>query len=1427
MPRFDKTCVTQFASTGCEKQLRFSLHPVTNKHQAERVALDLPHPQIRPALAEIRNAGNEWGDSKIHELAEAFGRPRLLGGASTPTVSAASPGLRFASCELLPLLRPGVPAECFLIEAEFDADTPTFRAAHGLDGLTAHGVGAPLEFARVRPDLIEVIAAGGPGASSHYVTPYGQLEEVPAGDDRCQLRIVDVKLTSEPGPHYFAELAYYTVSLAAWLQEHGLDGQYAVSSAPAVWPGSETDSALLKATNDGGTGVELYQAFHEDLETAPLRIFLADLARLLHDVLPRVLATPYADLPWAVTAGCQGCENLGQKFRDTPGAGPSDWDDRHCLPTAERIQDLSRLPFVSRGATRVLRKRGHHDVPAVAALPESDDTFDAHHRLRGQRSVVASRARALTGAPVAPLASRDATTAAIPRFAKLRLYVTADFDPGSAITLAFGLRWAWRDSGGQLRSVNRRRIHYVPGKTIQDEWPVFAALLDDIHALLAEAQGIDPRADVQVYVWDSVTLDHLTRVVGRHLGQIMANRNLNRLAWLFPPDAIMDAPHLAASPAVSVVRDAIKGLLTLDLPHTYTLIETARRYHDPSHPNPRFYVPRFWHDPFSDQIPPERAHQLWRGRMSPNAPTPTELQANLQQTVNSKLDALATITDRLGRDLHGRLTRKAPQIRQLHGPADLAGTSHLGLLLFAHAKLNAALDQLDVVRTRALAVAEREATFASARLTRRLTGTDEASALAMLGLTAQPHRAVYELAPGSREVKAKPGAFNWAIAPEAATGLLEQTFGTVIRTQRDGALDARWSGNWPALNLSMSKVLGVSVVDIDRDRRLLVVDFNDFGDATPLRQDLTNHGHVQLDHDLVLDPVAIDVFTKKVERTVAAIGNPPTATRDTRIQNALGISRNPRRGNVHPVEDFLWGAQATADAPVLRATAPLREALQAKGFQLNDSQWTAWQQALTRRLALIWGPPGTGKTATVRAILAALAHDSATAGQPLRIAVAAGTYTAVDNILQGLVPKIDEHWPDIAVRRLRSTGRAAPDWLTGPDKDVDSSDRTALQATATRLAGPHTTIVAGTTQQMYRLIEEATGVARQLFEVIIIDEAGQLDVASALLVLAGAAPNAAVVVAGDPKQLPPIHAASPPAGLEALVGSIYSFFRDWHAVPDSPLTINYRSNAEIVALARRAGYPPALTAHNPRLRIQYATTEIPRGTTPPPNWPHGLPYSPELADIADPERPVVCLTYPEGVSGQWNQFEADTVAALVWWYSTHQSGGLAGPGDDTAPAPIEAQQLWKSGIGVVTPHLAQRSRIVARLRDLFCTPGAHPDTASWIAEAVDTVERFQGQERDIIIASYAVGDPDTVAEEAEFLHDLNRFNVLATRSKAKLIVIASRELVAHISGDLEVIRSSELLKDFVDTFCTQNQRVMLGWSDQGVHRPVEVELRWH
>ena len=46
-----------------------------------------------------------------------------------------------------------------------------------------------------------------------------------------------------------------------------------------------------------------------------------------------------------------------------------------------------------------------------------------------------------------------------------------------------------------------------------------------------------------------------------------------------------------------------------------------------------------------------------------------------------------------------------------------------------------------------------------------------------------------------------------------------------------------------------------------------------------------------------------------------------------------------------------------------------------------------------------------------------------------------------------------------------------------------------------------------------------------------------------------------------------------------------------------------------------------------------------------------------------------------------------------------------------------------------------------------------------------------------MIATFALGDPDAISDEDEFLLSLNRFNVMASRARAKLVVLVSRQVV--------------------------------------------------
>src|SRR5690606_1109024 len=139
--------------------------------------------------------------------------------------------------------------------------------------------------------------------------------------------------------------------------------------------------------------------------------------------------------------------------------------------------------------------------------------------------------------------------------------------------------------------------------------------------------------------------------------------------------------------------------------------------------------------------------------------------------------------------------------------------------------------------------------------------------------------------------------------------------------------------------------------------------------------------------------------------------------------------------------------------------------------------------------------------------------------------------------------------------------------------------------------------------------------------------------------------------------------------------------------------------------------------------------------------------------------------------------------------------------------------------GIVTPHRAQRSLILRRLRHLFPT-----HSADAIDAAVDTVERFQGGQRDTIVISFGVGDPDLIADEESFLLQLERTNVAISRARAKCILAISDDLIYHLPSDRDTILTSKAVKSYVSDVCRHTQTFNVPGL-AGTQRP--VVLRWN
>ncbi|MFO1432996.1 MAG: hypothetical protein U1F76_23300 [Candidatus Competibacteraceae bacterium] len=89
---------------------------------------------------------------------------------------------------------------------------------------------------------------------------------------------------------------------------------------------------------------------------------------------------------------------------------------------------------------------------------------------------------------------------------------------------------------------------------------------------------------------------------------------ITTIVWLFPPEDLLPNPDMATrrSP-VTIIRDVVRALLAAPLPHYYSLFELARIYHEADLPPnvAAFNVHDLFSAPLSDQIPSERAHEIW------------------------------------------------------------------------------------------------------------------------------------------------------------------------------------------------------------------------------------------------------------------------------------------------------------------------------------------------------------------------------------------------------------------------------------------------------------------------------------------------------------------------------------------------------------------------------------------------------------------------------------------------------------------------------------------------------------------------------------------------------------------------------------------------------------------------------------------------
>ena len=137
-------------------------------------------------------------------------------------------------------------------------------------------------------------------------------------------------------------------------------------------------------------------------------------------------------------------------------------------------------------------------------------------------------------------------------------------------------------------------------------------------------------------------------------------------------------------------------------------------------------------------------------------------------------------------------------------------------------------------------------------------------------------------------------------------------------------------------------------------------------------------------------------------------------------------------------------------------------------------------------------------------------------------------------------------------------------------------------------------------------------------------------------------------------------------------------------------------------------------------------------------------FKDSIDDYLDPTKSMVVVQLDHIGSQQSSQEEAKWIAQAVKRLMNDYS--------------ISFKQ-----IGIIFPHRLQNNTILSALKEIL--------PFSLKLPRVDTVERMQGSEFDIVIFSATVSDQDMI--HSHFLKEYRRFNVAITRARKKFILVAS------------------------------------------------------
>ncbi|XP_019329893.1 PREDICTED: DNA-binding protein SMUBP-2 [Aptenodytes forsteri] len=520
-----------------------------------------------------------------------------------------------------------------------------------------------------------------------------------------------------------------------------------------------------------------------------------------------------------------------------------------------------------------------------------------------------------------------------------------------------------------------------------------------------------------------------------------------------------------------------------------------------------------------------------------------------------------------------------------------------------------------------------------------------------------------------------------------------------------------------------------------------------------------------------------------------------------RLKKALNALKQYRSG---PASDLINVLFFSSDPSAFSETKPLK--------LYNDSLDASQREAVSfslaqRELAIIHGPPGTGKTTTLVEIILQAVQ------QGLKVLCCAPSNVAVDNLVERLagykarilrlghparlLEPIQQHSLDAVLARgdnaqivadiRKDIDQAFAKTKKAQDKGERSHFLSEIKALRKELKEREETAMAAALTRASVVLATNTGASsdgplkllpENHFDLVVIDECAQALEASCWIPLLKARK---CILAGDHKQLPPTIISHKAAAKGLSLSLMERLIERYGEKIVKMLTVQYRMHQAIMQWASSEMYSGRLTAH-------------------PSVAQHLLKDLPGVTSTEETAIPLLLI---------------DTAGCGLFELEVEDEQSKGNPGE-VQLAGLHIQALVEAGvkaqdIAVVAPYNLQ----VDMLREHLCH--RYPELE------IKSVDGFQGREKEAVILSFVRSNRKG---EVGFLAEDRRINVAVTRARRHVVVICDtrtvsnqaflKRLVDYFSQHGEVRTAFEYLDNLVPENYTQEGR---GERQQGAKLP--------